>query len=121
MKYDSLAVIESRTVPGVTFSVVRMSYRRRVDLMRKIRELARRHEFLSASEQVGDKMDGALIEAEIHDVYFKWGLESVSGLAIDGEEATPGLLAEKGPEELYREALAAVIAETKLSQDERKN
>ena len=89
--------------------------------MHRIRELARRHEFLSASEKVGDKMDGALVEAEIHNIYFTWGLNSVSGLVIDGEEATPELLADRGPEELYREVLAAVIAETGLSQDERKN
>jgi len=98
-----------------------MSYGRRADLMRRIRELVRQQEFLRASEQPGDKMDAALAETEINRVYLKWGLKAVSGLTIDGEEATPELLAESGPEDLFREAVEAVRRETGLSEEERKN
>lgn len=121
MTYESIVQVESRTVPGVTFIVQKMSYGRRADLMRKIRELARQQEFLRASEQPGDKMDAALIEAEINRVYLKWGLKAVSGLMVDGAEATPELLAESGPEDLFREALEAVRLQTGLSAEERKN
>ena len=38
-----------------------------------------------------------------------------------GVAAGPELLAEAGPEELFREALAAVRRETGLSEEERKN
>jgi hypothetical protein len=121
MTYESVVQVESQTAPGVTFTVQKMSYSRRADLMRRIRELARQQEFLRASEQPGDKMDAALIEAEINRVYLKWGLKSVSGLTVDGEVATPELLAESGPEGLFREALEAVRRQTGLSTEERKN
>jgi hypothetical protein len=40
---------------------------------------------------------------------------------VDGSIAGPELLAEAGPEELFREALAAVRRETGLNEEERKN
>src|SRR5260370_27254414 len=120
-RYASETVVKSRAVPGVTFTIVKMSFGRRVDLMRRVRELARRTEFLTASEEVGDKMDAALQRAEIERTYVMWGVKSVTGLAVDGVAAGPELLAEAGPEELFREALAAVRKETGLSEEERKN
>ncbi len=66
-------------------------------------------------------MDAALLQAEIDRLYLTWGLRAVSGLDVDGAAATPELLAEAGPEDLFREALAAVRAETGLSEAERKN
>jgi hypothetical protein len=121
MTYESVAVLESKVAPGVTFSVARMSFGRRVELMRKVRELARRVEFLEAGQEPGDRMDAALVQAEIDRVYLAWGLKGVAGLAVDGVEATPESLAEAGPEELFREALEAVRAETGLNEAERKN
>ena len=121
MRYESTVVIESQQAQGVTFTVAKMSYGRRVELMRRIRELARRMEFLEAGKDVGEKMDAALLAAEIDRIYLTWGLRSVSGLTLDGAEATPEGLAESGPEDVFREALAAVRAQTGLSADERKN
>jgi hypothetical protein len=119
--YASEAVVESRVVPGVTFTIGKMSFGRRVELMRRVRELARRTEFLTASEDSGDKMDAALLHAEIERLYVTWGVKAVSGLAVDGIAAGAELLAESGPEELFREAVAAVRRETGLSEEERKN
>ena len=119
--YSSEAPVKSRAVPGVTFTIAKMSFGRRVELMRRVRELARRTEFLAASEEAGDKMDAALLQAEIERTYVMWGVKSVTGLAVDGVAAGPELLAEAGPEELFREALAAVRKETGLSEEERKN
>jgi hypothetical protein len=119
--YASEAVVESRVVTGVRFTIARMSFGRRVELMRRVRELARRTEFLAASGETGDKMDAGLLQAEIERLYVMWGVKAVSGLAIDGTMAGPELLAEAGPEELFREALAAVRRETGLSEEERKN
>jgi hypothetical protein len=119
--YASEALVKSRAVPGVTFTVAKMSFGRRVELMRRVRELARRTEFLAASKEAGDKMDAALLQAEIEHTYVIWGVKSVTGLAVDGVAAGPELLAEAGPEELFREALAAVRKETGLSEEERKN
>jgi hypothetical protein len=48
-------------------------------------------------------------------------VQALTGLEIDGVQATPDLLATAGPEELFREAVAAVKAECGLSETERKN
>jgi hypothetical protein len=113
--------VKSRTTPGVTLRVAKMSFGRRVELMQRVRELARRTEFLAASGEVGEKMDSALLRAEIERLYVMWGVKAVAGLAVDGTIAGPELLAEAGPEELFREALALVRRETGLNEEERKN
>ena len=121
MTYESVAVVESQTVPGVTFTVARMSFGRRLDLMRRVRELARRMEFLEAGKEPGERMDAALLQAEIDRLFLSWGLRAVSGLQLDGSDASPEALVEAGPEGLFREALAAVRTETGLNEAERKN
>jgi len=121
MTYESVAVVESKIANGVTFTVARMSFARRQELMRRVRELAKRLEFLEAGQEPGDKMDAALVQAEVDRLYVAWGLRAVEGLSLDGAAATPELLVEAGPEELFREALAVVRAETGLSAAERKN
>ena len=121
MTYDSVTVVESQVAPGVTFAVARMSFGRRVELMRKVRELARRMEFLEAGKEPGDRMDAAMLQAEIDRLFLAWGLRSVTGLQVDGREASPDSLAEAGPEDLFREALSAVRAETGLNEEQRKN
>jgi hypothetical protein len=121
MTYESEAVIESEAAPGVSFTVFKMSYGRRFELMRRIRDLARRHEFLEASERLEDRMEAALVESEINLTYLRWGLKSISGLTVDGADATPEILAEKGPENLFREALKAVRTQAGLTPEERKN
>ena len=88
--YTSEAVVESRVVPGVTFTIAKMSFGRRVELMRRVRELARRTEFLAASGDAGDKMDAALLQAEIERMYVMWGVKAVSGLVVDGTRGGPG-------------------------------
>lgn len=121
MTYESVATVESRLSPGVTFAVARMSFGRRVELMRKVRELARRMEFLEAGKEPADQMDAAMLQAEIDRLFVAWGLRSVTGLQLDGVEASPESLAEFGPEPLFREALAAVRVATGLDEEERKN
>jgi hypothetical protein len=121
MTYESVTLVESRITPGVTFTVAKMSYGRRMELMRQIRELSRRMEFLEAGKEPADKMDAALVEAEIGRLYVSWGLRAISGLVVDGVQATPELLAESGPEDLFREALTAVQSQAGLTEEERKN
>jgi len=119
--YASEALVESRVIPGVTFTIAKMSFARRVELVRRVRELARRTEFLAASGDAGDQMNAVLLGAEIERMYVAWGVKAVAGLVVDSRAAGPELLAEAGPEELFREALAAVRRETGLSEEERKN
>jgi hypothetical protein len=121
MTYESVRTVESRVASGVTFTLAKISFGRRAELMRRVRELARRMEFLEAGRAPGDKMDAALLQTAIDRLFLTWGLRAVSGLELDGADATPELLAEAGPEDLFREALAAVRAETGLTEAERKN
>jgi len=121
MSYESLAIVESQVARGVKFTVAKMSFGRRTELMRQVRELARKMEFLEAGLDPGQKMDAALLRVEIDRLYAVWGLRAISGLEVDGVEATPESLAEAGPEELFREAIAAVRAQTGLTTEERKN
>ena len=121
MTYESAVEVESKIAPGVMFTVAKMSFGRRMELMRRIREMGRQMEFLEAGHEPGEQMDAALLQAEIDRLYLTWGLRAVSGLVLDGVHANPELLAESGPEELFREALAAVRAEAELTHDERKN
>jgi len=120
MTYESVKVVESAVAAGVRYTVAKMSFARRVDLMRQIRDLARRIEFMEAGG-AADKMDAALLQREIDRLYLTWGLREISGLELDGAAATPASLAGAGPEDLFREALAAVRAETGLNEAERKN
>jgi hypothetical protein len=121
MTYESVLVVESQVAREVSFTVAKMSFGRRTELMRQVRELARKMEFLEAGQDPGEKMDAALLRVEIDRLYLKWGLRAVSGLEVDGVPATPESLAEAGPEELFREALTLVRAQTGLSTAERKN
>ena len=121
MTYESVTEVESKIAPGVRFRITRMSFARRMELMRQVRELARRMEFLEAGQEPGEKMEAALVQAEVDRLYLTWGLTEISGLELDGATATPATLVEHGPENLFREALAAVKAETGLSETERKN
>ena len=120
MEYESVVEAPSAVAPGVVLRVARMSFGRRLELMRRVRELARRVECYEAGD-VGERMDAGLLRAEIDRLYVEWGLVGVSGLTVDGAEASVAAVVERGPEELFREALSAVCREAGLSEDERKN
>ncbi len=121
MEYLSYEVVESKLAAGVSYTIAKMSFGRRVDLTRRIRELAARKEFLEAGATSTDKMEAALLASEIDRLYLMWGLKEVTGLELDGLAATPESLAASGPEDLFREALAAIKHQCGLSEAERKN
>jgi len=121
MEYASYEIVSSKLAAGVSYTIAKMSFGRRVELTRRIRELAGRREFLEAGETPHEKMDAALLASEIDRLYLVWGLKEVAGLELDGGPATPESLAAHGPEDLFREALAAVKEQCGLSEAERKN
>ena len=110
----------SETATGVVFVLAKMSFGRRVELTRRLREIAQKVEFLEAGD-AREKIDAALLTSEIDRLYVMWGLQEVRGLELDGAPATPESLAAIGPEGLFREALAVVKAECGLTENERKN
>ncbi len=121
MEYNSYLTVRSECMPGVTYTIRRMSFDRRIDLTRQIRELSRKIEFLQAGQDGGEKVEAVLLGAEAGRVYLNCGLVKVEGLDIDGEPATPERLLECGPEALCREVIAVVKAECGLTDEERKN
>lgn len=120
-QWSSSTVVPSQAWPGVEIVVSKMTFGRRLDLMRRIRDLAARAEFLEAGEAGKDRMDASLLGAEIDRLYVEWGVEELRGITFDGKPGNAAGLIEAGPEDLFREALAAVKADSGLSDPERKN
>jgi hypothetical protein len=119
--YESIARKDSTQFPGVSYSIHRMSFGRRSELLRHIREIGRKTEYLEAGRDVKDKIEASLAGSEIDAMYLQWGLREISGLVIDGKAATHDLLLECGPESLVREILTAIRSECGLNQEEAKN
>ena len=114
-------MVASEAIPGVEFVIARMTFGRRLELMKSVRGLAARIEYFEAGRDEKNRMEASLLGAEMDKLYLAWGLDAVLGLSLDGVVATPELLVERGPEALVHEALAAIKAECGLTETERKN
>jgi hypothetical protein len=121
MDYESCTVTDSAVRPGVSFAIQRMSLDRRIELTKRLRALFQKIEFLQAGSDPKENVEAALLAAQIEREYLLWGLVEVRGLTIDGQPATPASLAAAGPEDLCREIVATVKAESGLTEAERKN
>ena len=121
MEHESTRTVASRTCPGVQFVIRCMSFRRRLELLKSVREAARELEFRTAGESAEDRAHAAVQGGRIEQIYIEWGLQRVSGLRIDGEDATAESLMDRGPEALCREIAAEIRRECALSDEERKN
>ncbi len=119
--WSSRKIVGSRARPGVEFVIARMTFGRRIELMRRVRDLAARLEYFEAGRDARNGMEASLLGAEIDRVYVLWGVEEIRGLELDHGAATVEALIDHGPEELVVEALEAVKAECGLSEQERKN
>jgi hypothetical protein len=119
--WNSRKVVASAERPGVEFVIARMTFGRRIELMRKVRDLAVRLEYFEAGRDAKNEMEASLLGGEIDQLYIRWGLYEIRGLELDGAPATADSLIESGPEELFLEALTAVRAECGLVENERKN
>lgn len=121
MNYHSVVSIDSKTTPGARFAIQRVSFGRRMELSRRVREISRKAEFLDAGSELHEKIEANILAQEIDAMYLQWGLVKIDGLNIDGEPATTEQLLEKGPEDLAREIVAAIKEQCGLSEAERKN
>jgi hypothetical protein len=119
--WNSRKIIASNECPGVEFVIARMTFGRRIELMRRVRDLAARLEYFEAGRDAKNGMEGSLLGAEIDRLYILWGVEEIRGLELNHSPATVETLIDHGPEELVVEALEAVKAECGLSEQERKN
>jgi hypothetical protein len=121
MTYESTVRCESAVLPGVSFEITRMSFGRRMSLVRELRGIAARAEYHKAGASGEDAIEATLLEAEADRVYLRWGLARVAGLDIDGAPATADTLFSAGPERLCREIVQRIRSESFLSAEERKN
>lgn len=119
--YESVRHVDSKVCAGVRFAVRRMSFGRRLELTRRVRELAAKVEFLNAGQTITDKLEASLSTIEADRIYLEWGLHSIAGLTIDGASADVSTVAELGPEELCREILREIKRECGITEEERKN
>src|SRR5580693_10333469 len=104
MNWTRRRIVASKEQPGVEFVIGLMTFGRRIELMRQVRDLAARLEYFEAGRDVKNDMEASLLGAEIDRLYIRWGLEEIRGLALDGVPATAESLIETGPEELFVEA-----------------
>jgi hypothetical protein len=121
VRYESTVSIASKAAPGVNFTIHRISFGRRMELSRRVREITRKAEFLEASTELHEKIEANILAQEIDAMYLEWGLVRLNGLIIDGESASAARLLEKGPEEVAREIVGAIKEQCGLSTAERKN
>jgi hypothetical protein len=121
MVYESYETVPSKLSAGVVYRIRRVSFGRRLELMRRVRELAPRLECFRAGSSEQDRIEARILSSEIDQLYLTWGLEHVEGLEIDGKPADPATLAQAGPENLCMEAVGLVKAACRLSEPEIKN
>lgn len=119
--YESAVTVDSKSVPGVRFVIHRISFGRRMELSRRVREISQQAEFLQAGNEVQEQIEAGILAQQIDAMYLQWGLVSIDGLTIDGEAANVMQLVEKGPEELVREIVSTIKGQCGLSDSERKN
>ena len=119
--WRSAEEFQSLNFPGVKYRVVRMSVGRRLDLTKRLRELMKQAEFLEASTVPQDKVQAAVLNGEVDQLYWGFGLEAIEGLDINGEPATPEIQYDRGPEALSREILTHIKASCTMSEAETKN
>jgi hypothetical protein len=69
--YESVAWFEAEAVPGVRYAIARISFGRRIELARRIREIGRKLEFLEAGSDMREKLEAAVVAAEIDRGYLE--------------------------------------------------
>jgi hypothetical protein len=119
--WQSRTAVQSESWPGVEFIIARITFGRRLELLKRVRDMAVRLEYFEAGREEKNRIEASLLGAQLDRIYIEWGLEEVHGLEIDGEPATPESLVDRGPEQLFQEALAAVKAECGLTEEQKKN
>ena len=106
--------------PGVEYVVLRMTFGRRIELMRRVRDLAARLEYFEAGRDAKNGMEASLLGAEIDRLYIRWGVRRDSRARSRRSAGDVEALIESGPEDLFFEALTAVKAECGLDGERKK-
>jgi hypothetical protein len=121
VSYESEISLDSTVLPGVKFTIRKISFGRRMELSRQVREIVQKVEFLQAGHELRDRIEASILTHEVDAMYLRWGLVALEGLTIDDQAATIDQLVERGPEEVTREIISAIKKQCELSEGERKN
>jgi hypothetical protein len=120
-EWESRVWFDAEAMEGIRYEIVRVSFGRRIELARRIREIGRKMEYLEAGTDARETLEATVLAAEIDRAYLEWGLVAIEGLQIDGAAATPETLVDRGPVELAVEILERIKSECGMTEDERKN
>ena len=63
--FESAVWFDAEGRPGVRYQIARVSFGRRIELARRIREIGRKTEYLEAGSDVREKLEAAVLRAEI--------------------------------------------------------
>src|SRR5690242_19711892 len=99
MNYETELTVASKVYHEVTFTISRMSFGRRLDLVKRVRGLAQQLEFFRAGTDAQERVESVLLAAEIEKLYLEWGLIRVNGLDLNGAPASKDEVIACGPEE----------------------
>jgi hypothetical protein len=130
LDYETTRTVESTEFPGVTYSLYRMTEKRRRELRAKVaqankvmRDLMRQQGALMKQGdddrdemtlvELQEKFDQVVGE-ELNPAYVLWGVQKIAGLSIRGQELGVEDWAE-WPSALFEEVLAAVKAEAEMN------
>jgi hypothetical protein len=122
MNHETSFDVASAAIPGVCYRLKRISFGRRLELARVLRDkLDRLDRAMLLPEGPARETETAVVASEIGAAELRWGLQSIEGLEIDSAPASAETLIDNGPEPLVLEILAAIRHEAGLDEEERKN
>jgi hypothetical protein len=134
LNFETKVRIESDKLPGVAFTVRRLSKIQRdkitlaalqdqlrvSDLWEQLQKKLEDKD--AASEAVRlDAEIGVITSANLKPMYIRAGLVSIEGVQYGGKPATTDLLIENGPDELVDEIWLAINAHAKLTMEQQGN
>src|SRR2546425_2110033 len=121
MNHESTFIYESGWAAGVHVRLRKTTFGRRLELLRKVGDLYKRAAAQQAGTSEAEQLSAEYDKFSADRILLEWAIQSVSGLRIDGQTATPELLIDSGPEELVEELLGIVQKQLGLTDAEIKN
>lgn len=121
MEHVTTLVHQSRVCPGVKVTLKRISFWRRSELMKRLAPILAKARAIASSNDAEDLSSSGMLRREISQILLEWGIVEVSGLRIDGAQATKATLLTDGPEELVLEIFGELQRQLSLNESERKN
>ena len=72
--WQSSRIVPSESMPGVEFVIARMTFGRRMELLKRVRDLAIRLEYFEAGREEKHRLEASLLGAQLDRLYIDWGL-----------------------------------------------